>query len=51
MEVTNVEQIAFLVFNPAFFGKSLAFRAVPVTTGVVRIPSMPATVTNIFMTT
>jgi len=35
VEVRDVEQIVFLVVDPALFGKGLAFRAVPVAAGVI----------------
>ena len=35
MKVLNIQQIEALVFNPAFFHEHLAFRAMPVPTGIV----------------
>ncbi len=51
MEVMRVEQRNTLLINPGFFGKSLAFVAVPVSARVVRNFIISTMITYIHMST
>ncbi len=49
MEVMRVEQRNALLIDPNFFGKTLAFGAVPVSAGVIGDTLVPAVVTCVYM--
>jgi hypothetical protein len=49
MEIATGQKLLPAFFQPLFFGHGLAFRAVPVSAGIVTVPEMAAPVTDLLV--